>query len=134
MIVNFPAFTYRANIARIVDGDTFDLDIDLGLGVWKRRERVRLYGINVAERYTDIGKQATAFLREMFPPAAVNPVIITTFKDSTDKYGRYLAKIMPVVPVEWDDLTSLLIEKRFGVPYFGGARGAEMETGPEGPE
>lgn len=122
-----PAFTYRANISRIVDGDTFDLDIDLGLGVWKRNERVRLYGIDVAERYTDLGRQAIAFLQEIYPPGQVNPVIIETLKDKGDKYGRYLAKIFPAytpVGTSWDNLTGLLIEKGFGTEYYGGARTA----------
>lgn len=113
-------FTYRAHVVRIVDGDTFDLDIDLGLGVWKRKERIRLYGIDVAERYTDLGKKAIAFLLGRFPPDAVNPVIVKTFK--SDKYGRYLGRILPAAPADWNDLTDLLIENEFGVPYFGGTR------------
>ena len=34
-------FEYKCKILRIVDGDTVDVDIDLGFGIWRHRERVR---------------------------------------------------------------------------------------------
>ena len=125
-------WTYRANLTRIVDGDTFDLDIDLGLDIWKRRERVRLYGIDAPERYTDAGRAAIAFLERLFPPMCVNQVIVQTIRGTTanpearEKYGRYLARISPVNQNDadrgWDDLATLLIREGHGQPYYGGAR------------
>ena len=38
-------YEYRCKILRVVDGDTVDVDIDLGFGVWMHKERIRLYGI-----------------------------------------------------------------------------------------
>ena len=35
-------YEYKAKILRVVDGDTVDVDIDLGFGVWLRNERVRI--------------------------------------------------------------------------------------------
>ena len=43
---------YRCTIRRVVDGDTVDVDIDLGFGIWVRNERVRLYGIDTPESRT----------------------------------------------------------------------------------
>ena len=37
--------TYKCTILRVVDGDTVDVDIDLGFGVWMRKERIRILGI-----------------------------------------------------------------------------------------
>ena len=37
---------------RVVDGDTVDVDIDLGFGVWMRKQRIRLYGIDTPESRT----------------------------------------------------------------------------------
>ena len=37
---------------RVVDGDTVDVDIDLGFGVWMHKERIRLYGIDTPESRT----------------------------------------------------------------------------------
>ena len=45
-------YEYRANINRVVDGDTVDVDIDLGFGVWMKDERVRLAGIDTPESRT----------------------------------------------------------------------------------
>ena len=45
-------YTYSCKILRIVDGDTVDVDIDLGFGVWMHRERVRMYGIDTPESRT----------------------------------------------------------------------------------
>jgi len=35
---------YKAKIRRIVDGDTVDVDIDLGFGIILAKQRIRLYG------------------------------------------------------------------------------------------
>ena len=40
---------YKVNILRVVDGDTVDVDIDLGFGMWLRKERVRVMGIDTPE-------------------------------------------------------------------------------------
>ena len=39
-------YEYKATIKYIVDGDTVDVDIDLGFDVWLRRQRIRLHGID----------------------------------------------------------------------------------------
>jgi endonuclease YncB( thermonuclease family) len=45
-------YEYRCQILRVVDGDTADIDIDLGFGVWMRKQRVRLYGVDTPESRT----------------------------------------------------------------------------------
>ena len=48
-------YEYKAKLLRVVDGDTVDVDIDLGFGVWLRNERVRIMGIDTPEsRTTDL--------------------------------------------------------------------------------
>jgi micrococcal nuclease len=42
-------YDYRAKIVKVVDGDTVDVDIDLGFGVWLQDERVRLVGVDTPE-------------------------------------------------------------------------------------
>ena len=39
-------YEYKCKIRKVVDGDTVDVDIDLGFGVWLRKQRVRLVGID----------------------------------------------------------------------------------------
>ena len=43
---------YNCTIRRVVDGDTVDVDIDLGFDTWIHNERVRLYGIDTPESRT----------------------------------------------------------------------------------
>ena len=45
-------FLYKCVIQRIVDGDTVDIDIDLGFGIWLRKERVCVAGIDTPEKRT----------------------------------------------------------------------------------
>ena len=45
-------YEYRVNVRRVVDGDTVDVDIDLGFGVWMMDERVRMMGIDTPESRT----------------------------------------------------------------------------------
>ena len=39
-------FEYKCKLVKVVDGDTVDVDIDLGFGVWLQNQRIRLYGID----------------------------------------------------------------------------------------
>ena len=45
-------YEYKCKIVKIVDGDTVDVDLDLGFGVWLRNERVRSMGIATPESRT----------------------------------------------------------------------------------
>ena len=42
-------YEYRCKVVHIVDGDTVDVDIDLGFGVWMKKQRIRMYGIDTPE-------------------------------------------------------------------------------------
>lgn len=81
-------FTYKANVVRVVDGDTLYVDIDLGFktGVF---QYLRLRGIDAPELGTPEGKKAKAFVeREL---ARVPYIILTSSR--SDKYDRYLADV-----------------------------------------
>ena len=45
-------FEYRASLVKIIDGDTIDVDLDLGFDVVLKKQRIRLYGINTPESRT----------------------------------------------------------------------------------
>jgi micrococcal nuclease len=85
-------YTYRAQITRVVDGDTVIADIDLGLNLWRKNVRLRLTGINAPDAATPQGEAAARALREMFEQGR-HEVLISTQKDRSDKYGRLLATI-----------------------------------------
>ncbi len=42
-------YLYKAKLVRVIDGDTIDLDIDLGFDVWLKKQRIRLAGIDSPE-------------------------------------------------------------------------------------
>lgn len=88
-------YEYKATIRRWVDGDTVDVDIDLGFGLVFSNQRIRLYGIDAPEQRTrdlaekEKGLAATAYVNEQAPVGS--KVVIKTYKD--DKYGRVLGEI-----------------------------------------
>ena len=45
-------FEYRCSLVKIIDGDTIDVDLDLGFSVVLKKQRIRLYGINTPESRT----------------------------------------------------------------------------------
>jgi endonuclease YncB( thermonuclease family) len=80
-------YEYMAKVINVVDGDTIDVEIDLGFDIW-HVIRLRLAGIDTPERYTPFGKVVTEYVKSALEG---NTVKIVTSK--TDKYGRYLAEI-----------------------------------------
>lgn len=82
------SFVYAAKIERVIDGDTVDVELDLGMRVFFRT-RLRIAGIDAPERNTDAGKAAKAFLQGLLPVGWA--VTVSTYKP--DKYGRALADI-----------------------------------------
>lgn len=91
-------YIYRVSqVGRVVDGDTVDLTIDLGLGVY-RQERIRLYGYDAFElhgEFAERGQLAKLALYSLL--AEVEPedkIWIRTIKDRTGKYGRLLGVVV----------------------------------------
>jgi micrococcal nuclease len=80
-------FEYKATVLRVVDGDTVDISIDLGLKIFTT-QRIRLYGINAPELRTPEGPAARQRLMELMPIGS--EIIVRTVKDKTEKFGRYL--------------------------------------------
>jgi micrococcal nuclease len=85
---------YVKKVSKVVDGDTIDVDIDLGFDI-SFSSRVRLAGIDTPEsRTTDkmekaLGLEAKAYLKHEIE-AAKSVVIKTEKMDSSEKYGRIL--------------------------------------------
>lgn len=80
-------YTYYTKIDRVVDGDTVDVFIDLGFRVW-HKERIRMDGIDTAEKNTVFGKATKEFLIKTLEGKLVRLEV-----SKPDKYGRYLGKI-----------------------------------------
>jgi micrococcal nuclease len=88
-----PKYTYNAIVRRIVDGDTIDVDIDMGFRAWRMRERLRLDSINAPETRgpsRDDGLAAKKFLSELIPEGS--QIVICT-KPDPDAFGRWIANV-----------------------------------------
>lgn len=81
-------YTYRAELERVVDGDTLILIIDLGFNI-KTRQRVRLKGINTPELSTNAGKRAKVRVSEILKES--RQLIVKTY--GYGKFARALADI-----------------------------------------
>lgn len=82
--------TYPATVVRIVDGDTIEMEIDLGFRVHMKAS-VRVSGINAPELPTPEGQAARLFLAQYIP---VNTRGVLT-SHNLDKYGRVLGDFLP---------------------------------------
>ena len=121
-------YEYRCKILRVVDGDTVDVDIDLGFGVWMHKERIRLYGIDTPESRTrDLeekryGNMAKELVKSYMPVGSMQTLI--TEKDKSGKYGRILGKfkVLDIRPDRKNTsmiLNDFMIEKHYAVAYHG---------------
>jgi|TARA_Y100000310_G_scaffold71645_1_gene67532 micrococcal nuclease len=108
---------YKAKILRVVDGDTVDVDIDLGFGLTSNKKRIRLLGIDTPEKRTrDLtekyyGKLATAFLESHLEVG--KKYKLRTSKP--DKYGRILGEFF----IKDTNINQLLVEENHAVAYYG---------------
>ena len=111
-------FEYKCKVTNVVDGDTVDVDIDLGFGVWLRDQRIRLYGIDTPESRTSdpfeklYGKAATEFLKKWLDGGDVT---IKTSKDGRGKFGRILGELW----VFDTNINKKMIEEHHAVEYHG---------------
>lgn len=80
-------YEYYTKIDKVVDGDTVDVFIDLGFSVW-HKERIRLTGIDTAEKNTPLGKALKKFLIDNLEGKLVRLQV-----SKPDKYGRYLGTV-----------------------------------------
>ena len=115
-------YEYNCNIVKVVDGDTVDVDIDLGFGVWMRNERVRLYGIDAPESRTSdkeekkYGLASKKYVQDLMPVNSTQ--VLRTMKDKAGKFGRILGVF--VLP-KFDNmrLDEMMIRDHHAVSYHG---------------
>src|SRR5210317_1859793 len=122
---------YDVTVIKVVDGDTVDVDIDLGFGVTLTDERVRIMGIDTPESRTRdkvedlFGEAAKARLKELMADGAK---LITTEdrkgEDMKGKFGRILGDfyVERYEDSKKERVTDILVEEGHAVAYFGGSK------------
>lgn len=82
-------YTYRAAVNRVIDGDTYELLVDLGFFV-SIAVRVRLQGANCPELHTPEGQIARDYVVALL---AGREVIVRTEKTPVRSFERYVARV-----------------------------------------
>jgi micrococcal nuclease len=123
---------YRCKVVKIIDGDTVDVDIDLGFGVWMRKQRIRMYGIDTPESRTGdleekkYGLAAKEFLTGMLDDKG--GIILKTHKDGKGKFGRILGEMWRTSDFADQSINNYMIEKHHAVAYYGQSKDAIEEA------
>ena len=115
-------YEYRVKkLLNVVDGDTIDVDIDLGFDI-SLMKRVRMAGIDTPESRTSdkfektLGLEAKEYLKKHIKDAQ-SIVIKTELPDSSEKYGRILGWVY--VDGGTKSINEMMIEDGYAWGYMG---------------
>jgi micrococcal nuclease len=124
-------FKYRvSSLEKVVDGDTIDVNIDLGFDVCTK-QRVRLLGIDTPESRTrdleekKFGLLSKKKLKEWCLKAVASEKDDIEIElrcpeaDSRGKFGRVLAEIWVSEDGQWTNVNRWMCEEGYAVPYVG---------------
>jgi len=121
-------YDYKCKVVKVVDGDTVDVDIDLGFGVWMRDERVRVMGIDTPESRTrdlvekKFGLAAKERLKGLLGKTSVlRTQVSKSGEDMKGKFGRILGDfdVYCTKTDSWRPVTKVMIEEGHAVEYHG---------------
>lgn len=111
-------YRYKVDVTRVVDGDTVDVDIDLGFGMVYKKQRVRMMGIDTPESRTrDLeekfyGKASKAHLKSILAEGDVQ-----LKSHDKGKFGRILGELF--IGDSSYSINQQMIDEYHAVPYFG---------------
>ena len=115
--VNAYMYTYKAAVIAVTAGDTIVVDIDLGFGVWLRKQSIRMAKINAPElkgSTIEAANKSKEFLKSLI----LNKwVTIRTEKDSKEKYGRWLGTVLTEEDKNLIDINHKMITDGYAKAY-----------------
>jgi len=127
-------YQYKAKIIKVIDGDTVDVDIDLGFDVHLTKQRIRFKGVDTPESRTrDMLEKKYGILAKDFVKSYLKVgqwATLKTFKDGKGKFGRILGDFI-VYDSKKDAYVSLvgqIIENHYGVAYHGQSKDEIAES------
>jgi|TARA_R110000796_G_C14520468_1_gene430814 micrococcal nuclease len=115
-------YEYKVEILKVVDGDTVDVNIDLGFNIWMRKERVRIMSIDTPESRTSdkiekvFGIAAKERLQQLLGKTAILVTEVINGVDARGKFGRTLGDFYTEDGRKCGDI---LIEEGHAVRYHG---------------
>jgi micrococcal nuclease len=115
-------YYYVAQVTEVYDGDTFTADLDLGLGLWRHEQTVRLWRVNTPEvkgPEKERGLQVRDFVSNLIlnKPILLRTILDRRGQDRTEKFGRLLGEVL----IEGENgelinLNELLLNQGMGLP------------------
>ncbi len=102
-------YSYKAIVVDVYDGDTITVDIDLGMGIWLKKQKIRLADINTPEirgKEREEGLKVRDWLRNKI---LNKEIILETIKDTKGKYGRWLGKVWFADGEEYTNINMFLV-------------------------
>lgn len=117
-------YEYKCIVVDHVDGDTIDVDIDLGFAVFLKDVRFRLSGIDTPEKFTDdaeeriYGIASSKRLIELLPIGTVTTVksgVNKSGKNIKEKWNKWLGEFF----INGKSINKQMIEEGYAVSYFG---------------
>lgn len=114
-------YTYQATIKNIIDGDTVEIDLDLGFNVVLSKLKIRMEGIDTPEsRTTNQEEKIRGLLskKKLQDKLPINKTvkIITTKSESDDKFGRILGTF---ILEDGTNVNKWMVENNYAVKYDG---------------
>ena len=104
-------YHYKALVTRVVDGDTVDVNIDLGFNLVHMKQRIRLFGVDAPElKGADKldGLSAKSWLQAQIENKEID---LISLEHKKGKYGRWLG----IICMDGRNINQELIEKGFAV-------------------
>jgi micrococcal nuclease len=119
-------YEYRCKVTKVVDGDTVKVDIDLGFGVWFKKQTIRMFGIDTPEsRTSDKVEKKWGLLskaRLIKKIQESKEIRIRTSKDAKGKFGRILGTLISHSngsPENGENINEWLVRHNYAVRYHG---------------
>jgi micrococcal nuclease len=103
--------TFRARVMDVYDGDTFNADASIGLGI-TLKIRVRVYGINSPEM-TGVSKLKATASRDSLR-SMISGKDVTIKYRGKDKYGRFVASVYK----DTIDISSWMLKRKLAVRFM----------------
>lgn len=114
-------YKYKVTVNRVVDGDTVDVDIDLGFSTILKKQRVRMMGIDTPESRTrdltekKFGKASKKHLKSILETADS----LSLISHDKGKFGRILGTILAHHDIAEVDVNEQMIKDNHAVRYTG---------------
>jgi micrococcal nuclease len=115
-------YQYKCKINKVLDGDTVDIDLDLGFNIVLANQRVRMAGIDTPESRTTNkeekprGLLSKKKLGEKLPVGSWQIIETQRSDNNDDKFGRILGVFLLEDGTKVNDW---LIKNNYAVPYKG---------------